>query len=187
MLKRHLFLTGISLLLLAACSGQDYAHTRITDTAQSGSGTAFVLRNRDRTMHLTLPAPWEGKSVKEGDDLIARKGPKAAFGIAVYVPELPTGTDTAADGWQEGMLAAIRDSLASHAPDEYTWLGDEQIIFQGAPALRTTVRQPDGTTIRDTYFLHDDYLYTASLVTDDNEMETVWPDVGEALRTMRFE
>jgi hypothetical protein len=185
-MRRFVVATGL-FLLLAGCEVTPASpRTRITDTTPTESGTAFTLTNRDVRMRLTLPPGWSARPMEEGDDIIARDDPTSAFGIAMYVLTIPDGQTPTDQPWRRGALQAIGESLKAKAPMEYEWIGQEMTEIAGSPALQTTVKQKDGATVRDTYFFYEQYMLTASLVTDGKELDAVWPDVGNALQQLVF-
>lgn len=183
---RRLLLPILCLALTACMHADGPARTRVTER-QTAEGRAFVLKNRDLVMTMQFPESWRAQPVDVGDDLIARNNPQAAFGIAVYVPTIPNGDTPKDDPWRRGALEAIETSLQSKAPAEYAWVSSEPMEMMDAPSLRTTVRQPDGTIIRDTYFFRGRYLFTASLVVGADALDAVWPDVETALQGLAFE
>ncbi|TSC80696.1 MAG: hypothetical protein G01um101425_350 [Candidatus Peregrinibacteria bacterium Gr01-1014_25] len=188
MLRSSLVAIGISTLLFSACqTSRTPVYTTLASADATATGAVFTLRNRDIQMRIAFPKGWQPMSVETGDAMIVMLAPKAAFGIAAYVPSIPSQPTVPIDGtWQRGALRVIRDSLKAKAPAEYEWLGDEEVQLFDRPAIRTTIRQKDGTFVRDTYFLRHNLLFTASFVTEEGAMQTLWPAAEKALRTMQF-
>lgn len=184
MLRRFIVITA---LFLAACSQSGPPHTRVAEIGLNDGMRSFRMTNRDVVMTVTMPDVWEATLVRTGDDLISRNSPRGAFGIAVYVPTIPEGQTPTDAPWRRGALEAIEDSLKSKAPAEYEWVGSTMGELAGSPSLQTTVRQTDGTLVRDTYFFVNQYLLTATAVSDDGMLDAVWPDIESALATMTFD
>lgn len=184
MLRRSIL---IATLFLAACGPSGTPHTRVLEKGANEAQKMFLLTNRDITINLAMPPQWKAMPIRDGDDLIARTSPRGAFGIAVYIPSIPDGEIPTDNPWRRGALETIEDSLKARAPTEYTWSGSTIGMLAGSPALQTTVRQKDGSIVRDTYFFHDTYLLTATAVSDDGEMHIVWPDIEQALAHMTFD
>ena len=186
MRSRHLL--SVLLFALSACAASALPQTTIEDITLNDTTMTFHLRNRDERFSVTLPQGWEKQDVETGDEMMTWNAPRSAFGIAVYVPTMTDGKGPPDDpAWEKGALAAIRGPLEQKSPAEYTWKGSRELELFGRPALETTVQQKDGTFVRDTYFFRNGFLFTASFVTEENGLETVWPSVEEALEAMTFD
>lgn len=183
---RRILLTT-TLIILSACNAAGTPQTVIESVTPEGDAQVFHFANRDQKFDLTLSKDWESIPVENGDALVGRSKPRSAFGIAVYIPTLAEGAKPTEDPlWRRGVLTTIRDALKAKAPAEYEWIGSEDIDLYGAPALQTTVKQQDGSFVRDTYFLRGPYLFTASFVTEENGLEHVWPEIQTAMEGMEF-
>lgn len=174
---------------LAACSSAVY--TRVTSEVASESGTVFTLENRDRLATVTFPQGWRSLRMDRqpdgavGDDLIVRGAPRGAFALGAAVPSFPDGTPTA-ENWEYEVLEELRLSLYGKSPAEYVWVDGTWTTVTGGPALQTTIILKDGSVTRDTYFFHDELLFTASFVAEEDGFEELWPAVEQALRGLTF-